>query len=213
MHPLHYWLKIWITPRDVLRQIISSNPNHGLVALSFIYGFLQTVGIFQVFSFGAAYPLLQLILGALIFSVPVGYLSISVTSFFLFISGKILRGAGTYKEVRAAYAWSKVPEVINLALLILMLVCWGRGLFFEHFNESISYCFGFLVGRVLLAIQIALGIWGLIILFYGLAEVQKFAVWLGIINVILMTLCYVILFTLLEAGLEYFHTQPLAFLQ
>lgn len=212
MGGLKPWLKIWVAPRQVLRGIVHTNPNHGFWILCFIYGFLQAVSLFQIFSFGAAYPLVQLIIGALVLAIPFGYVSMNVSAFFLFISGKILQGQGSFKEVRAAYAWSKVPEVVNILMIVLMIVCWGKSLFLDSFNEALSYCFGFLVGRLLLAVQITIGIWGLIILFYALAEVQKFAVWLAIINVVLMTLCYIALFTLLEMLIMQLGSQPVAFI-
>ena len=210
MRQLDCWFKVWVMPREVMRHIKATNPNMGLLLLSFVYGFLQAVGLFQVLSFGAVYPLTQLLIGSLVLAIPVGYISINISAFFLFITGKILRGTGGFKEVRAAYAWSKVPEVINLILVVGMIVCWGRGLFLENFNETMSYCLGFLMGRILLAVQIALGIWGLVILFYALSEMQKFAVWLAIINVILMTVCYVLLFTLLDVLAQSLSSHPVA---
>jgi hypothetical protein len=114
-----------------------------------------------------------------------GYIGFSVWSFFVSITGKLFRGAGSYKAVRAAYSWSCVPLLANMVIWIVLGAYFGRTLFMSaegglpmSQSEEI-FLFVVMVARLVTIV------WSIIIYVNALSEVQKFSIIKGIGNIFL----------------------------
>ncbi|HSX11333.1 MAG TPA: Yip1 family protein [Chlamydiales bacterium] len=178
------WLSIWTSPRATIARIVRENPNRSLWLLAGIYGFCSLMNMFQSAALGNAMGPLGLLILAIVLAPFWGYICFAVWSAFVTWVGKLFKGQGTFKTIRAAYAWSCVPIVINIPLWLLMVVLFGHQLFLNfpdaHMmpNGIVTLMF------VILIVKVALAIWSLVIYLNALAEVQSFSILRAILNVV-----------------------------
>ncbi|MES2274148.1 MAG: YIP1 family protein [Chlamydiota bacterium] len=178
------WISIWVRPRATIARIVTENPNRSLWLLAAIYGFSSVLNLFQSASLGSFLGPLPILILALILSPFWGYATFAIWSWVVMWTGKIFKGRGDFPTIRAAYAWSCVPLIINVPLWLLMIVLFGQELFL-NFPEGhllsqgqITLLFLILIAKVVLAI------WSLIIYLNTLAEVQQYSILRAILNVI-----------------------------
>lgn len=184
---LNPWINIWVKPRKTIQELTQYNVNFRLITISGLYGFLHILS----FLFKSTYlekaielknhpSLASLIIGSLIFAIPVGYILVNLTSLFLFLGGKLIKAKGSFKEVRAAFYWSTIPIIPSLVILNIFMIVFAKQ--FEMFQKatvtpqsfSLFIFFGF--------IQLFFGFWSFIVTLKSLAQVQGFSAWMGLLN-------------------------------
>ncbi len=211
------WLTIWTKPRATIARIVETNPNRSLWWLAAIYGFCSLMNLFQSMALGATMGTGVILLVAIILSPFWGWLSFTIWSAFVAWVGKWFKGQGSFKAVRAAYAWSCVPIIVNIPLWLLMAVLFGHQLFLNYPeahllpNSLVTLLF------VILVVKVALAVWSLVIYLNALAEVQKFSVIRAILNIIvagvvLMLLLFVLWWILAYIGGD-IQSSPTAFFE
>jgi hypothetical protein len=177
------WTSMWVKPRDTIQSIVSENPDRSLWILAFIYGFTSLMNAFQTLETGTAIGLLGTLLLAIVIAPFWGYFVFSIWSMIIVWTGKWLKGQASFREVRAAYAWSNVPMILVIPLWLIILFAYGHMLFYPQTpalpHSGLSLLFFLLMGKLVLAI------WSLILFLQALAEVQKFSILRSIGNVIL----------------------------
>ncbi len=215
MERLNPWLSIWTKPRATIAQIVQEKPNRSLWVLAFIYGFCTLFSLFQSVALGnAVHPLGIVVLG-LIFAPLYGYVNFSVWSWVVFLTGKWFKGQGTFKTVRASYAWSCVPILFNIPLWLLMVVLFGHQLFMNFPDAAqMSNSQVFLLFVILIA-KVTLAIWSLVIFLNALAEVQNYSMVRAIFNVfvagIILGVLFFVFWSLLLYALGGVATSPFLF--
>ena len=187
------WLKIFVKPRQTIRAIVDVNPNFRLFVLSAIYGFCSLLGVAQNFGLGDRKEILAAMLPLLLLAPVWGYLVFSFSSWFVFIMGKLLKGQGSYRQVRAAYAWSNVPLIVNAFLWILLIVVFRSSLFSETALKGILTQGSSLLLIGVVFSQLIFSLWGLVIYVIGLSEVQRFSILKTLVNLFLSLLLFFIL--------------------
>ena len=183
------WITIFTKPRMTIRAIVDNNPNFRLFWLAAIYGACSLLGLIQNFRAGESSKLIY-ILPFLLLAPFWGYLLFSFSSFFVFIAGRLLKGQGSFKAVRSAYAWSSVPLIINLILWLFLISFFGLGLFSEEvlrgmLTPASSF---FLMGVIL--VQFVFSIWSLVIYVVSLSEVQRFSILRTLANLLIAFLFF-----------------------
>lgn len=161
------------------------------------------LNLFQSMMMGNVMGSIGIVILAVILAPVYGYISFAIWSWFVFQTGKWFKGQGTFKTVRASYAWSCVPILINIPLWLLMVMLFGHQLF-TNFpdahtlpNTLIFALFAILVAKVVVAV------WSLVIFLNGLAEVQGFSIVKAIFNVIVAGLIMGVIFFVLWSLLLY----------
>lgn len=179
------WLSIWTSPRATIAKIAEENPNKSLWLLSAIYGFCSLLNVFQSASLGREIGNVGLVILAVVLAPLWGYASFSIWSAFVTVVGKWLRGGGTFKTIRSAYAWSCVPITLNIPLWLLMVILFGHQLFL-NFPDGHLLSYGQIMFLfVILIIKVIVAVWSLIIYLNALAEVQHFSLLRAILNVVI----------------------------
>lgn len=179
------WFTIWVRPRDTIRAIVQTNPKAQFLVLSAVYGFPMLLQIAQNLSLGQTMSTGGIILIALILATFLGAAVISAISGLLCWTGSWIGGKASYTQVRAAVAWSNVPNVVNLLVWLLLAAKFGTSLFMRNFAEmsfvgpelTIVF-FGFLL-------QVVVSVWGFILLLKTLGEVQGFSTWKALLNILI----------------------------
>jgi len=189
---------MWVKPKKTIQKIIELNPNFRLFILSIIYGFVSLVSSAQSFTLGYSLHFLWIILICLLLSPIWGYIIFSVTSFFVYFTGKWLKGAAQYKEVRCSLAWSSIPMLGNLFLWIILFIVFHSSLLMDFpanyvlTNIQASFLF------VALLIQLILSIWILVLFINALAQVQKFSIGKSILNILIAAIIFVAVFFIIS---------------
>ena len=181
---LNPWLSIWVRPRETIRALISYNVNYRFLLLSAFCGFIYMLQSSQFLSLGQESSLLSILIVSLLLAIPIGYIVFNIAAVFMYFVGKLIKGKGSYKEVRAAIYWASVPNVVSSFLWIIMMIAFGKALFVTGFEENLPNS---LIGMILSVaiLHIAIAIWGLIILVKAIVEVQGFSAWMGLLNTFL----------------------------
>lgn len=208
------WLTIWTEPRATIARVVAENPNRSIWPLAWVYGFCSLMNLSQSIELGAVMGTAGILILNALLAPFWGYVSFSIWSAVVAFVGKWLKGQGSFQTVRAAYAWSYVPVVLNIPLWLLMVILFGHQLFLDLPNAQVlpyaevMVLFGILIAKVILAV------WSLVIYINALSEVQKFSVLRAIINLVLAGLILMILFSLVWTGLIYLagSTKTTAFL-
>lgn len=183
--PMNPWLSMWTQPRKTVRMIIEANPRFRFFILSAIYGFPMALNIAQNMSLGASIPLWAIIVGALIVCTVLGIIGISISTWLLHVTGRWIGGKGNYLSIRAAVAWSNVPNIATILMWFVLMGMFGAMLFSKQFSDAQFVGVQAGVVFIVFLVQVVASVWGFILLLQGLGEAQGFSVWKALINVII----------------------------
>ena len=201
----HPWISMWVRPRETIRAIVKKNPRQSFYLLSAIYGFPLLLQMAQNFSLGEVLSFLPILLGALILSLFIGMLVITVISGLLSWTGGWIGGKASFLQVRAAVAWANVPNTVNILMWLLMVATFGNQVFTHSFAETPFIGYQLIVVFFAFLVQVMVAVWGFIIGLKALGEVQGFSAWKALLNVlipffmvmigiwILMWLCWIVM--------------------
>jgi len=115
--------------------------------------------------------------------------------------GKLIKGKGTFKQVRAATYWASVPVVVSVVIWILLMLTHGNTLFVPGYEKQLIGA-ALSINVIACTAQIVLGIWGFIIFLHALGEVQGFSAWMALLNAFLAGLALFILLFLVGWGIS-----------
>lgn len=198
---LNPWLSIWVKPRKTIRALVEYDAGFCFIVMCAIYGFLYMLQISQFLALGQSSSLLIIIILSAVLAIPVGYIVFNISSFFAFLLGKLIKGKGSFKQIRAATYWSTVPMVVVLLFWIFCIVINGNSLFVPGYEKRLVESAA-TINIVISIAQFALAIWGLIIYLHALGEVQGFSAWMALLNVFLAGLAIFILLFLISWGVS-----------
>lgn len=181
------WLAIWVRPRRTIREIVDTNPRFGLLFLYFLYGLPTLLGVSQSFMLAQYFSLTQILVASVFLALPVGYLGMSIFSFFLKWTGTWIGGTARYQEVRAAVAWANLPSVLYVVTILIQLVMFKEKLFSPGFASNPQ---AFTTPQLamlfyIFVVQTVISIWAFVLLIKTVAEVQGFSAWKGLFNIVI----------------------------
>ncbi len=182
-------LSIWIKPRTTIQQIVDRGPNElVLILLVSITGLVQNIANGIIYNWSIVNIVFVNILITLA-TIAIFYLGSIV---FLW-TGSWLGGQGTYRSIRAAYAWANVPVALGIIIwAVVVLSVPGLAELWVAINQQtaeipLATSIPQLAILVVLGLSImAFGIWTLVVFVNSLAQVQGFSsAWKGLLNAIL----------------------------
>ena len=190
---LNPWLSILTKPRQTIKAVVEFNANYHLLLLSILYGFSAILGIAQRFKAGEKLDFMSIIIPAIILAPVWGYIIFSVSAWFVYITGKILKGKAKYRHIRAAIAWSNVPSIVSCILWGFLIFSFGGNLFGNFATKET-----FTTGQVwsifsVMFVMLIVSIWSLVIYINALAEVQKISIMKAILNIIMAAVVVLII--------------------
>lgn len=179
------WLSIWTEPRKTIRSIVDTDPKFGYLLLCAVYGLPLAFNLVQNFALATVVPIWAILLGSLVVCTFLGMVGISISSWLLHIFGRMIGGKGNFQEIRAAVAWSNVPNFVTVFMWFVLLGVFGAQVFNKNFSEMqfVGYQAGILF--LVMLLESIVSIWGFIILLSTLREVQGFSIWKAILNVVI----------------------------
>lgn len=185
--PLDPLLAIWTQPRATIRRVID-RPALQVMLLAVAGGLYTGLTWAADSNVGDRNPvdpflavLLVLVVSAAL-SIPLLYLFASV----LQRTGRLLHGQADDQEIRAAIAWANVPLLVGLVLFALQMLVFGEGPFLSSAALLAAGVGAQLVLFGFEALRLVLEVWVLVVFVIALAEVQRFAIWQALVNIVMM---------------------------
>jgi Yip1 domain len=200
----HPWIAIWMSPRETMRRIVNHDASHQVVIIAAIAGGLATLNLALSASLGIGPSLLPPVLVPYLpvwtFLSPfigagLGVASVYVTAAVFQWAGYFMGGVGGAGEVRAATAWSLVPQiwfgVVVLAILLAsgLLQALYPSLPPADPGDALAAAKGFTVERGAAAI---ISLWSFIVFLHCLGEVHRFSAWRSLAAFVLVVAALVL---------------------
>lgn len=179
------WIGMWVRPRETIRAILSYNKSYLLMLLYWIYGLPLLLQFAQNFSLGDQYSLGMILGGSAVLAILFGFIGINLGAWLFKVTGRWIGGAGSFQDVRAAVAWSSVPNVISIAIWLTQLAMFGNKVFSIMFFSMPLIGMELTVTYICSIISVVIMIWGLVILLKAIGEAQQFSAWKALLNVFL----------------------------
>ncbi len=176
------WLRIWFHPQGTIRSITRFDRHYCVLPLGLAGGFALTVMLVlyrMAMGGGASHVFLLCIVPML--GVFLGLALLHIVGAFLHFTGKLLGGEARLCDVRAAIAWSQLPQV----LLTLLVGAWGFYMYPSLLQQPLVLRLIFLAVPVCIVLLL---VWYVVMLSNTLAAVQGFSAWWGFVNVIIPVL-------------------------
>jgi hypothetical protein len=188
------WIAIWMSPRETIRKIVNSDPTHQVIMLGALAGALAMINSLLGAALGfMPTPLpasLVRYLPLLTFASPFlgaafGIAGLYISAFVFEWSGRVLGGAGTSQTVRAAVAWSEVPQIC-LAIVILLILL-GTGVWQAIVPSMPDPNGASAAGQFTLTrgVEAIISIWSFIVFLHCLGQVHRFSAWRALGAVVL----------------------------
>jgi hypothetical protein len=176
------WVSIWTKPRATIQQIIDTNPKHLVLLLATIGGFSTALDRASTRSLGDKLDWTMILLIVAIVGPIAGIITLYIGSALLRWTGKWIGGNASSQSIRAAIAWSTVPEILALVLWIPALALFGPEMFTSEIpsiqeNPALNIAF-----LSIAAVGITVGIWQFVIYLKCLGQVQGFSAWKALGN-------------------------------
>jgi Yip1 domain len=187
------WATIWTRPRATIRRIVETDVGYQVTFLAILSGALIWLERrWSNPSTAAAFPMLVVI--AVIVGAVLGIIELYVNGALLKWAGAALGGVGSYAEVRAALAWSRVPVIVAVSIGVLAILLGTDGPMLGAESSG--------SGTSLLLLHGALVMWGFVVMLKCVGEVHRFSAWraLGSILLIAVGLVLIVVVTLLVLG-------------
>jgi hypothetical protein len=182
------WIAIWMSPRETIKKIVGRDPTHQVIMLGALSGALLMLNSMLSAALGFAPTPLP---AALVPYIPIltfaspfigavfGVVGLYVTAFLMDWAGKALGGVGNAITVRAAVAWSEVPQIcLGVAMLLVLL---GSGVYQalipslpDPNGVSAAAANPFTVTR---GVEAIISIWSFILMLHCVGAVHRFSAW------------------------------------
>jgi hypothetical protein len=183
-----------MSPRETIRKIVNSDPTHQVIMLGALAGALAMINSLLGAALGfmptplpaSLVPYLPLLTFASPFlGAAFGIAGLYISAFVFEWSGRVLGGAGTSQTVRAAVAWSEVPQIC-LAIVILLILL-GTGVWQAIVPSMPDPNGASAAGQFTLTrgVEAIISIWSLIVFLHCLGQVHRFSAWRALGAVVL----------------------------
>ncbi|WP_081483412.1 YIP1 family protein [Gillisia marina] len=131
-------------------------------------------------TFGDPYDYSDFVISTL-FGGALGWISYYLIAYFLSIAGDLMKGKASDRDYRTVIAWSLVPTILSLFIIIPQFLIYGAGS--SSFDFDVYFDSENLLLSAFIIIRAILGIWFLVILVKGIAYIQEFSIGKAILNI------------------------------
>ena len=189
---LNPWLSMWTRPRATIQQIVDANPERGVLLLSAVAGIGQALDRASAKNMGDKLDWPMILLFAALLGPVAGILGLYVGGALLRWTGSWMGGQGSSRNIRAAIAWSNVPEIWAMLLWVPSLALFGQELFtsktplIDADPVRLAAFLGFA------GVELVLAVWALVVFLKSLGQVQGFSAWKALGNALLAALVVIV---------------------
>ena len=171
------WLTMWYSPRKTIRQIIETDPQKQILFLSAVLGIAWALNQLSSRNAGDKLSFISVLIVAVIGGSIIGVLLVYLMGALFQWTGKKFGGKAPVEHLRAAYAWSWIPNIWMLLIWLPMLIIFGSDMFTSvtpkiEANPLLAFIFlGFTV------LNVITGLLSFFLIISCISEVQQFSNW------------------------------------
>jgi hypothetical protein len=187
------------SPRAAFRRIALARHKNYVILLSSLLGVAMVYAFFWFRTMGERFGNLALLVGAgLVVGPAAGVVFVLLFSFLLLLSGRMLGGRGSYRNVRAAAVYASAPIVYTLVFVFpIEIALFGLYFFSDNPPPLVINPVAYLV---LLGMDGAAVLWSLLLLVEGAGVVNGFGRWRALAaSAIVLSLASLAVFSLRHA--------------
>jgi hypothetical protein len=168
------FFKIWIAPRDTIRQIVDSDPRRHVIAIAALSGALSSLegswlgAMSEPRAMAALWPLM-VALKVVLFAVW-AIVGLYVAGWMITAACRVLGGLANSVQTRAAIAWASIPGIAATGLGVIGLLA---GIVTPRALRPGAFSFP----PELMILSAILGAWGLVLELKCVGEVNHFSAW------------------------------------
>jgi hypothetical protein len=186
------WLSMWFRPQTTIRHIVQSNPTRYVLILAMLAGIsgilfqawsASDVSIETAVGYGSSLLQLPVFVLLVVAGSILGIVGLHLNAAFVALSGKILGGRASMRELRAAMAWSQLPQVLALAMMIGLIVLYhlkGPVPAGDRYESWLFWTVGIGAATIVL-----LYLWGFVLDVRSIGAVQDFGVFRTLVNLLI----------------------------
>jgi hypothetical protein len=185
------WLKIWVRPRETIRNYLSSeHPERGMIWLAVLSGYLNGLDNASSREMGDKVgSMSQIFLGYALGGVLGSLIFLYLGAWVLKVTGRWIGGEGTTPEIRTAIARGFfMPAIVVGLLWIPELLLFGSEMFTRDTPRIDASPTLTLFYYVILAIEFAALVWLTVVGLKSLGEAHRFSAWKALFNVLIPVL-------------------------
>jgi hypothetical protein len=171
------FVTMWLSPRDTVRSIVSSDPTYLVIPLAAATGVAQALDRAVGKNAGDVISLPVILLIVMIGGPIGGVIGLHLGAALLQFTGKWLGGTATREEMRTAMAWGGVPALWGGLLWIPIIALAGNSIFKSDIEAEDVNGIALLLSGAMLLVQVATAIWAMFTSLQAIAEVQGFSAW------------------------------------
>lgn len=177
--------KIFTSPRMVFRYLENKNYDKFVRPLLILGGISNALDRAVSKNLGDSLSLFAILGIAIVAGALLGWISYYLYSALISWTGKWLNGKADTDSIVRMFAHAMIPTILAFLLLIPQLAFFGKGIFQSYFDihsQGTLYT-AIYFGTVFL--EVALGVWTMVIFTIGVSEIQEFSILKAIANIIL----------------------------
>jgi hypothetical protein len=182
------WVAIWMSPRETIMKIVNRDPTHQVIMLGALAGGLTMLNFFlgAALNFTPTPPPARLVpylpiltLASPFLGAAFGLLGLYIGAFLMDWSGRALGGVGNAVTVRAAVAWSQVPQICFSAAMLLILLGIGVWQAVIPSLPDPNAATGAAANQLTLTrgVESIISIWSFILMLHCVGAVHRFSAW------------------------------------
>ncbi|MFM2476154.1 YIP1 family protein [Celerinatantimonas sp. MCCC 1A17872] len=181
---LNPWTSMWTKPRATIAQVVATDPKRSVLTIVSLAAIFPVIIMILVSStvFFAFFPQIHfnltgvLLAGAIVGAI-CGILGLYFSGWLLATVCSWFDSRATQTEMRAAIAWSTIPNLWTIPLLLIQIYILASG--FVDFGNGDGSHLGSYMGFLTLLniIKFIIGIWGTVLLCKSVGEVTGFSAW------------------------------------
>jgi hypothetical protein len=184
--PMNPWVSMWTQPRETLRQLALEGQDGRMLLVVTLAGVAHVLSRASGRNMGDAMSLSNILLLAVVLGPISGLGALYFWSWLTARTGRWLGGAADAEALRMPIAWGGLPTAAGLGLWLVAVLLLGPDLFTTESPRMDANPVLALPLLVLMLGWIVLGIWSVVLLARGVAEVQGYAsAWRGLGNLLL----------------------------
>ncbi len=179
------WLTIWFKPQQTIKRVTQTNDIGRVLFLG------AAAGVVSCLSWSETSPLSGrgVLAIALVFGPILGLFQLVISSALYTWVGRRLGGKASFRQMRSAYAWSMVPMVLWLAVVIGVSLFYGPSFLAAMLSEQKD---GDSLGKDIALAMIGLAAtWSIVLLVRTCGAVQNFGVFRSLATLLAPTLVLV----------------------
>jgi hypothetical protein len=202
------WLTMWYSPRKTIRQIVDTDPQKQILLLSALLGISWALNQLSSRNVGDKFSFISVLFAAIIGGSIIGVILVYLVGALLHWTGQKFGGKAPVEHLRAAYAWSWIPNIWMLFIWLLVLLILGTDMFTSATPkiEATPILALILIGFTV--VNVITGLLSFIFIISCISEVQQFSNWRAFGSLMTSVLILLVPVFCLLAFLSGFYVAP-----